>query len=359
MRAVVLGRDKQVYVRDDVATAPLRPKDVKLRMRASGVCRTDLSAVSGAWPTKRPCVLGHEGAGEVVEVGSAVEHVRPGQRVIPVGLAPCDRCYFCLRGQPFLCDRGELEGQARVNFAVAGTPAHGMVGLGTWAEELVIPERMAIPFDDSIPYEVASLVGCAVITGVGAVLNTAGVQPGDSVAVIGGGGIGASVIQGARLAGAGLILAVDPALVKHENLRRFGATHTAPPEELDRMIAELTGGRGFDHAFENVGLPETIRSAWSAARRGGKVIVTGLGGRAQTVPFDAHELSFDGKTLIGNVGGSVHARRDFTRYLELWRLGKLDLEGLITDRIELDDAITALEALNSRQDLARQVIVFN
>jgi S-(hydroxymethyl)glutathione dehydrogenase/alcohol dehydrogenase len=303
MRAVVLGRDRQVEIRDDVTTAPLRPDDVRVRMRASGVCRTDLSAVTGAWPTKRPCVLGHEGAGEVVEVGSAVEHVRAGQRVIPVGLAPCDRCYFCVNGQPFLCERGEHDGQARVNFAVGGDPAHGMVGLGTWAEELVVPERMAIPFDDAIPYDVASLVGCAVMTGVGAVLNTAQVRAGDSVAVIGGGGIGSAVIQGARLAGAGLILAVDPAVAKHDSLRRFGATHTAAPDELDAAVRELTDGRGFDHAFENVGRPETIRSAWRAARRGGKVIVTGLGGREAAVPFDAHELAFDGKTLIGNAAG--------------------------------------------------------
>lgn len=359
MRAIVLEVDRQVRLRNDVATALLGPRDVKLRMRASGVCRTDLSAVSGAWPTKRPCVLGHEGAGEVVEVGGAVERLRPGQRVIPVGLVPCDHCYFCVSGQPFLCERGELDGQARVNFNVAGHPGHAMVGLGTWAEELVVPERMAIPFDHSIPYEAASLVGCAVMTGVGAVFNTACVRPGESVVVIGAGGIGSSVIQGARLAGAGLILAVDPASVKHETLRRFGATHTAIPEELEHLIGELTDGRGFDHAFENVGGPETIRSAWAAARRGGKVIITGLGGRAATVPFDAHELAFDGKTLIGNVGGSVHARRDFARYLELWRLGKLDLEGLITTRVGLDDAITALYELNDRPDIARQVIVFD
>ncbi len=359
MIAVVLDRDRKLGLREDVATARLGDGDVKIRMRASGICRTDLAAVSGAWPTKRPCVLGHEGAGEVVEVGVGVTRVARGDRVIPVGLAACDDCYFCHHGQPYLCELGDSDGQARVNFRIAGEPGHGMVGLGTWGEELVVPERMAVPFDPEVPFEIASLVGCAVMTGVGAALNTAHIDPGASVVVIGAGGIGSSVLMGAKLRGAGLIVAVDPALAKHPSLRRFGATHTVHPDELGSAVDELTDGRGFDHAFENVGRPETIRAAWEATRRGGEVIVTGLGGRAATVPFDAHELAFDAKTLIGNVGGSVDVRRDFARYLELWKLGKLDLGALITERIKLADAVEALGSLGDRAEIVRQVIVFD
>jgi S-(hydroxymethyl)glutathione dehydrogenase/alcohol dehydrogenase len=346
-------------IRDDVTTRPVGPQDVKVRMRAAGVCHTEVSIVSGAWPTKLPTVLGHEGAGEVVEVGSAVQHIHPGQRVILAPLAACDRCYFCLHGQPYLCELIELEGDGAPTFDVAGMASNGIGGLGTWSQEVVVLERNVVAFDDSIPYEIASLVGCAVMTGVGAVLNTAHVDPGDSIVVIGGGGIGSSVVQGARLAGAGVILAVDPAVGKHENLKRFGATHTAVPEQLDEMIRDLTAGRGFDHAFENVGHPETIRSAWDAARHGGEVIVTGIGGHAAKVEFDAFELAIDAKTLIGNQGGSVNPRRDFPRYLNLWQLGKLDLEGLITDRITLDDTAAALDALGTRPDVGRQVILFD
>jgi S-(hydroxymethyl)glutathione dehydrogenase/alcohol dehydrogenase len=222
-----------------------------------------------------------------------------------------------------------------------------------------VPGRNVVPVDRSVPFEIASLVGCAVMTGVGMAITTAAVEPGQTVVVIGGGGIGSAAVQGARLPGATVILAVDPAAGKHEQLVSFGATHTATPDELEQAVRELTGGHGFDHALEAVGRPETIRAAWDATRRGGKTVLAGIGSPTTTIPFNAYELVLDATQLIGSVGGSVHSARDFPRYLDLWRAGKLDLEGLITERIDLSGAPGAMEALNSGADISRQVIVLD
>lgn len=360
MRAAVLTSLEQLEIRDDVSTAPLEAHDVRVKMHAAGVCRTDLSAYNGTWPTQVPVVLGHEGAGEVVEVGSAVTDIAVGQRVILANLNGCGKCFFCLKSQPFLCSLNDtLEGGDSPKFRVGDQPSFGMVGLGTWSDELVVPDRNVVAFPDEIPYEIASLVGCAVMTGVGAALNTTRIEPGSAAVVVGGGGIGAAIIQGAQLAGAGIILAVDPATSKHEMLKNFGATHATTPDELPKAVEELTGGHGFDYSFEAVGIPETVRAAWDATRRGGTVSLSGIGSPSTPIEFNAYELTMDAKTLVGSVGGSVHSARDFPRYLELWSLGKLDLEGLITERISLDDAGAAMDALSSGADVSRQVIIFD
>ena len=213
-------------------------------------------------------------------------------------------------------------------------------------------------FAADVPYELAALVGCGVMTGVGAVINTAKVEPGASVAVIGCGGVGIAAIQGARLSGASMIVGVDPVEAKHDAARRFGATHAVHPDNLAALAAELTGGEGFDYAFEVVGLPQTIRTAWSAARRGGTVVIVGAGRPDHQVEFTPFELLFDGKNLLSSLYGSSDVRRDTARMLNLWRAGRLDLEGMITQRLKLDDIDHALAALGSGE-VIRQVIIYD
>ena len=201
-----------------------------------------------------------------------------------------------------------------------------------------------------------SLIGCGVTTGVGAAINTAQIKPGSSVCVIGCGGVGIAAIQGARIAGAAEIVAVDTLPKKLEMAKKFGATHGVQPKDLDDAKKTITGGEGFDYVFEVVGVPQTIRSAWSAARRGGFVVIVGAGRSDQQVEFSPFELLFEGKTLLPSLYGSADVRRDCTRVLNLWRAGRLDLEGMITQRLKLDDVEDALSALG-RGDVVRQVII--
>ncbi|WP_020500823.1 zinc-binding dehydrogenase [Sciscionella marina] len=359
MQAVVVEELGKVAVRDDVETAPMGANQVRIKMRASGICRTDLSASNGTWPTRLPAILGHEGAGELLEVGSAVTSMAVGDRVILANLRGCGQCYFCLRAQPFLCGHEEQKGAAKHNFFVAGQPAFGLVGLGAWTEELILPESSVVPFvGDDIPFRIASLVNCAVMTGVGAVIGTAKVEPGSSVVIVGAGGVGAAAVQGARLAGAGLIVVVDPVESKFPRLRHFGATHTVTPDALADTKQDLTRGIGFDYAFENVGRQETLRAAWDATRIGGTVVLSGVGSESTPTDLNLYEITMDAKRLVGSVGGSVNPLRDYQTYLDLWQTGQLDLEGLITSTITLAEAPEAMQELDRGADISRQVILF-
>jgi len=360
VRAAVLNAigDDKLDLRDDVATVDLAPGEVRIRVRAAGVCHSDLSAINGTLPTIAPGILGHEASGEVVEVGGDVTDLVPGDRVILCWVPPCGSCAACRRGQPHLCIVHVMQAYARPRFTVGGVPGFGMAGCGTFAEELVVPQEGAVKIPADTPFDIAALIGCGVTTGVGAVINTARVEPGSSVVVIGCGGVGVAALQGARLSGAAIIVGVDPVLAKHELARRFGATHTATPEDLPALTAELTGGEGFDYAFEVVGAAATIRAAWQATRRGGTTVVVGVGSMEQKVEFSAFELLFDGKALLGSLYGSADVRRDYPRLLGLWRAGRLDLDGMISRRLGLDDVNDALDALKGGE-VVRQVILFD
>ena len=361
MRAAVIRGSgvKEVELRDDVTTVGPDPAEVKVRIKATGVCHSDLSVLSGTLPNNFPAVIGHEAAGEVVEVGDQVTAVAPGDRVVICWTPSCGLCADCVAGRPFLCVKYIIEGFTKPRFRLGdGTPAFGMAGCGTWAEEMVVPWEACIQVAADVPYECAALLGCGIATGVGAAINTAGVRPGTNVAVVGCGGVGLSVIQGAKAAGAAAILAIDPLESKHEIAKKFGATHTATPEQAEDAKNLITGGLGFDYGFEVVGRSATIRAAWNLTRRGGDVIVVGAGANDDTVEFNAFELLFDGKNLRASLYGSSDLRRDVPRFVDLWRGGRLDLEGLITRRIrfeDLNDAITTLE----RGDAIRQVVVFD
>jgi S-(hydroxymethyl)glutathione dehydrogenase/alcohol dehydrogenase len=355
--AILQAVGEPLVIVDDVTVLGPGPGQVKVRIRAAGVCHTDLSGRDGGLPSPVPSILGHEACGDVIETGDGVDDLAVGDRVIISWTPPCGTCKACVRGEPVMCQTYLMQAYASPMFRRGEEPVFALVGIGAFAEETVLPRAAAVKIDADVPYEVGALIGCGVMTGVGAVINTAKVEPGATVVVIGCGGVGIAAIQGARLSGASVIVAVDPVEGKHDVAKRFGATHAVHPDGLRALSKELTGGEGFDYAFEVVGLPATIRAAWDITRRGGTVIVVGAGRPDATVEFNPFELFWDGKTLRGSLYGSADVRRDYHRLLALWRTGLLDLEGMVTQRITLDEVDDALNALG-RPDIIRQVIVY-
>jgi S-(hydroxymethyl)glutathione dehydrogenase/alcohol dehydrogenase len=342
----VAGQDR-VEVLEGFSTQALAPGDVRVRVRASGVCHSDLSAMTGVLLNRKPFVLGHEGAGDVVEVGSEVTSVREGDRVIVCWVPPCGHCDFCLRGEGNLCTEVFVPTAQNPNFVLDGEPVYGMCGTGTLADEVVLPWQCAIPVPADVPYEAAALIGCGVTTGVGAVFNTAKVLPGSTVAVIGCGGVGVAAIQGARIAGAAEILAIDPSEDKRALVGRFGATRAAAPDEAKAAMKELTGRAGFDYVFECVGRSALVRQAYDLTRRGGSVVVVGAGAREDTVSFGMNELFYDNKRILPSMYGGGDVRLEYQRLIRLWRSGQLDLESMVTARLPLERLDEALDLLRT------------
>ncbi len=357
MKAAVLTElNKDLEIRDDVTLGDLGNDDVHVKLVSSGVCHSDLSAQNGTIPSGTPCVLGHEGAGIVQEVGSGVADLKAGDHIIVSFTPACRKCRMCLRGEANLCETmGTMA--STPHFIIDGQPVVGFTGCGTFAEEMIIPEAAAVKVDDDIPLDVVSLVGCGVMTGVGAAINTAGIRPGTSVVVYGAGGVGISAIQGARIAGAAEIVAVDMVDSKLEMAKKFGATHAVKPEDLEGVKQEVTRGEGFDYALECIGLSATIRGSFDSVRRGGTAVIVGVGKMTDMVQFSAFELFFNEKNLKGSMYGSANVRTDFDRLLRLWRQGKLDLEGMISRRIKVDDVNDAFRAMQAGE-VIRSVIQF-
>jgi S-(hydroxymethyl)glutathione dehydrogenase/alcohol dehydrogenase len=358
MRAAVMRNvgDEGLDVVDDLETIDVGPGMVRIEIKATGVCHSDLSGLNGTIPQVTPAVLGHEGAGVVAEVGPGVTNVAVGDHVIVAWAAPCGECINCTgRNQPHLCMNIQMQTMGTPNFRQGDTPVWGFAGAGTWAESIVLPYQSAIKIDPDVPFEIASLVGCAVTTGVGAAINTARVKPGSSVVVFGAGGVGISVIQGARLAGAAEIVAVDLNPDKFDEAKRFGATHGVTPDELDAAKIEITAGEGFDYAFEAIGRSQTMRASFDAVRRGGTACIVGVGKMDDFLQFSAFELFYSEKTLMSSFYGSADVRTDFNRLLRLWKAGRLDLEGMISRRLHLHDINDALKSLE-KGEVIRQVI---
>jgi S-(hydroxymethyl)glutathione dehydrogenase/alcohol dehydrogenase len=332
------------------------PGQVRVRVAATGVCHSDLSLARGTLRQPVPAVLGHESAGTVVSVGEGVTSAAPGDRVVLCWAPPCRDCWYCLEGEPWLCERsGDAAGAPYATFD--GEPLYPGLSTAGFAEETIVSERAVLAVPDEVPLEHAALVGCAVMTGVGAVLNTARVRAGQSVLVVGLGGVGLSVIQGARLAEAGTVIAVDRAHEKLELARTMGATEVLEAGgELAKQVRGLTGGRGVDHAFDCVGLADTIRGSWSATRRGGTTTIVGIGGKEQQVMFTALELFHFARTLQGCVYGSTDPRTDIPKILDHAAAGRLDLGALISATIGLDDVDGAFAAMEKGLG-ARAVVV--
>jgi S-(hydroxymethyl)glutathione dehydrogenase/alcohol dehydrogenase len=358
MRGAVMRAANTPLTIEDVELVPPGPGQVRVRIAASGVCHSDLSLIDGSMPQPVPAVLGHEGAGVVSEVGPGVTTPAVGDHVILSWIAPCRSCAMCLRGQPTLCDRGMEHAFAGPYGTANGDPVVAGLGTATFAEETVVPAAAAIVIPSDFPLELASLVGCGVVTGVGAVVNTARVAPGDTVAVVGCGGVGLAAIQGARLSGASRIIAIDRIPAKLDMARDNGATDVVDASSGDAVAAvrELTGG-GTDHAVEVVGSSATISQAYAMARRGGALTIVGAGTFDDVVSFPVLGLMVDSKRVQGSVYGGADPARDFPRMLALHEAGQLELDRLVTRRITLDDVNDAFRAMTAGE-VARSVIVF-
>jgi len=358
MQAAILTElNKDLEVRNDVSLGDLGPGDVHVKIVSSGVCHSDVSAQNGTIPCGCPTVLGHEGAGIIQEVGSGVTDVAPGDHVILSFVPACRKCGPCLRGQSYLCEAAGPMAMSP-HFKIDGKPVGGFTGLGTFADELIVTADAVVKVDADIPLDIVSLIGCGVTTGVGASINTAQITPGSSVVVFGCGGVGISAIQGARIAGAAEILAVDMLEGKLEQAKHFGATHVCTPDALPQLKTEITGGEGFDYALECIGNPQVIRSTFDAARRGGTAVIVGVGRLDQMIQFSAFELFYNDKILRGSMYGSSEVRTFMPKLLRLWKAGKLDLESMISRRIKLDEINDAFRAMQAGE-VIRSVIDFN
>ncbi|MEV3854656.1 Zn-dependent alcohol dehydrogenase [Streptomyces sp. NPDC050095] len=335
------------------------PGQVRIKLAAAGVCHSDLSLTNGTMRVPVPAVLGHEGAGTVVSVGEGVAHVAPGDGVVLNWAPSCGSCHACTLGEVWLCANA-LAGAADVyaHRASDGSDLHPGLNVAAFAEETVVAANCVLPVPDGVPLTDAALLGCAVLTGYGAVHHSAQVKKGETVAVYGVGGVGLATLQAARIAGASKIIAVDVSPEKEELARRAGATdYVIASENTAREIRGLTGKQGVDVAVECVGRAVTIRTAWESTRRGGRTTVVGIGGKDQQVTFNALELFHWGRTLSGCVYGNSDPAQDLPVLAEHVRAGRLDLGALVTERIALDGIPAAFANMEAGKG-GRALVIF-
>jgi S-(hydroxymethyl)glutathione dehydrogenase/alcohol dehydrogenase len=363
-KAVLCRELNKPVVVEEIDVAAPRRGEVTVKIGACGVCHSDLSATNGTIQMQLPLVLGHEAAGVVAEVGEGVTDLAPGDHVVSSFVHMCGKCRWCVTGRPHLCDSA-----AKTLFTLPDgtTPARDRAGnavyvfsaCGVMAEYATLSVDNLVKVDPGVPLDRAALVSCGVMTGVGAVFNTARVEPGAAVMVIGTGGVGLNVIQGAAIAGANPIVAVDVADAKLDMARAFGATHTinaAKEENVVKAAKKITGG-GPDYCFECIGLGKTVEQAFRSLRKGGKAVVVGVTRGEDSVAVRPPALTFEEKTLTGSYFGSARPREDFPRLLALYRSGRLKLDELITHRYRIEEAPQAFADLEAGKN-ARGVIVF-
>ncbi|MGW8728229.1 Zn-dependent alcohol dehydrogenase [Streptomyces sp. NPDC055808] len=334
------------------------PGQVRVRLAAAGVCHSDLSLTNGTMRVPVPAVLGHEGAGTVVAVGEGVTSVAPGAEVVLNWAPSCGSCHPCSLGEVWLCVNA-LNGAGSVYAHTAdGTELHPGLNVAAFAEETVVAENCLIPLPDGVPLTEAALLGCAVLTGYGAIHHSAKVRPDETVAVFGAGGVGLATLQAARIAGAGQIIAVDVSPDKEELAREAGATDfVVASGTTAKDIRGLTGGQGTDVAIECVGRAVTIRTAWESTRRGGRTTVVGIGGKDQQVTFNALEIFHWGRTLAGCVYGNCDPATDLPVLADHIRAGRLDLNSLVSERIALDGIPAAFDNMLAGKG-GRALVVF-
>lgn len=351
----------------EIDVEPPRAGEVLVEMAAGGVCHSDLHVMRGELIAPTPAVLGHEGAGVVAEVGAGVASVAPGDHVIPLWRLSCGRCPFCTGGRPALCPAGTkvrntgLLPDGTTRFSLDGQPIKTYAGVSTFSRYTVIPERALLKIPADVPLPLAALLGCAVVTGFGAVVNAAKVKPGDTVAVFGGaGGVGLNVVQAAALAGAVTVVAVDLHAAKLREAIAFGATHTVDASshpDPAGAVREITGGAGVDFAFDVVGAPRVTRQAYDALARRGTLVVVGLAPAGHETPIPMISLTYEERTVTGSLYGSGDPRVDILKLIDLHRAGKLKVDALLTRTYPLSQINEAYAALE-RGEVLRSVVTF-
>lgn len=362
--AVLFEVGKRLEIREIEVESP-KAGEVLVKMAAGGVCHSDLHVMTGHLMAPLPAILGHEGSGVVAEVGPGLTSVKPGDHVIPLWRLSCGECEYCTGGRPALCAAGTgirmtgrlLDGTTR--FKLDGQEIKHFAGVSSFSQYSVVPEKAVLKIPSDLPLDRAALLGCAVITGVGAAINAAQVKPGSSVAVFGSGGVGLNVIQGTAIAGAEKIIAVDLLQNKLDFARRFGATHTvnASAGNPVEQVRALTGGRGVDYAFEVIGLPATMRQAYDCLAKRGMAVVVGVTPMTTEVSVPVMSLVFEERMLTGSVYGSSRPRIDIPKLIDLYRAGKLKLDELLTRAYPFEQINEAYEALE-RGEVARSVVTF-
>jgi S-(hydroxymethyl)glutathione dehydrogenase/alcohol dehydrogenase len=360
MKAAILHAVKQPLVIEDVRVDKPRSHEVLVRTAAVGVCHSDLHYIEGLYPAKLPTILGHESAGIVEQVGSEVRYVKPGDHVITCLSVFCGHCEFCTTGRPFSCENPETSRaeDETPRLASAKGPVEQFYNLSSFAEQILTHEHALVKIRPDMPLDRAALIGCAVTTGFGAVINTAKVEVGGTVAVIGCGGVGLSAINGAAIAGAGRIIAIDIKGSKLNLARHFGATDVIDASTCDPVAAvkDLTGG-GVAYAFEALGLKKTAEQAFRMLRNSGMATIIGMVPKGQMIEIEAADLIYD-KKLVGSNMGSNRFRVDMPRFVDFYLDGKLKLDDMIARRIRLDQINEAFDEMK-RGDIARSVIVFD
>ena len=363
MKAAVLYDYNTPLVIEELELDGPKRGEVLVRTGAAGICRSDYHFMKGEAKTVLPTVMGHEGAGIVEEVGEGVTKLKPGDHVILSFVPNCGLCHFCTTGRPNLCDlhaatpNTMFDGTTRLRKGDRPITHFGKVAC--FAERTVVPETGCIPVPKTVPMDRAALIGCSVTTGVGAAMLNAQVQPGSSVAVVGCGGVGLNVIQGARLLNASRIIAVDIREGQLEFAMKFGATHTVNASDQDALarVKEITDGLGVDYAFEVYGSGETVETAYAMARKGGNVVVVGIAPIGDTAAIDLVSLVRAEKTVTGTYYGSARCHVDMPKMVDLYLSGRLNIDDLITRRYDLDRINEAYDDLE-RGEIGRGVIVF-
>jgi S-(hydroxymethyl)glutathione dehydrogenase/alcohol dehydrogenase len=359
MKAAVLETIPGELIIDDVRIDTVGPHEVLVNTTAAGLCHSDLHFMEAKYPHPLPTVLGHESAGVVEEVGSQVSYVQPGDHVITCISGFCGACRYCLSGRPNLCDKVGLDrdpsGPPRLRRG--DESIFQFIGLSSFAEQLLVHEHMLVKIRPDMPLDKAALIGCGVTTGIGAVLHTARVRPGETVAVIGCGGIGLNAIQGAAIAGAGRIIAVDRIASKRDLALAFGATDVVDASEVDAVAAvvELTAG-GVDHAFEAIGLAATAQQAFNMLAKGGTATVIGMIPLGEHIELDGFQLLME-KKIQGSNMGSNRFRTDMPQYIEWYLDGKLKLDELVSAVMPLEQINEGFAALKGGE-VARQLVTF-
>lgn len=352
-KATVLHNTNTPLVVEDVQLSDLKSGDVLVRLYASGLCHTDLEVIEGALPYPLPITLGHEGAGVVEAVGPGVERIRTGDHVVCSWNPDCGHCFYCDHDQPILCEpftanqpAGRLpDGSGRLSLA-DGDPLHHFSVVSSHAQYCVVPESGAIAVPEEIPFDRACLIGCGVMTGVGAVLNVARVQPGESVVVIGCGAVGLNAVQGAVLSGAEHVLASDVDATKRSMALLFGATRVFAPEEATEEVLSVTQGRGADHVIEAAGIIHTLQPALDLVRTGGNVVLLGKTNTETTVNVRWGSMMGE-KRIVRSSYGNARPRRDFPMLARLYLAGRLNLDDLISRRLEIDQINDGFDAMRA------------
>lgn len=361
-RAAVLYGTREPFVVEDVELDGPGPGEVLVEMAAGGICHSDWHVVDGIIPKQYPIILGHEGSARVLEVGEGVKLVKAGDPVILSWIPDCGHCHYCASGKANLCDGrqpyadGTL-GNGIIRFHKDGRRIRHFNGVSSFAQYAVVPERGCIAIDPRVPLDRAALIGCAVSTGVGAVIFTAQVSPGSTIAVFGAGGVGLNAIQGGAIVNASRIIAVDVNQHKLDLARQFGATDVVNARETDPVAAilELTRGVGVDYAFEAIGRAESIRQAFESICKGGTAVAIGIAAKESLISIPPQNLVYGERRLVGSFYGSTRPRADFSRFVDLYLAGRLQLDQLVTREWRLDEINEAFAAMNAGE-VARGII---